>query len=154
MVKELILTSIFNSFELHIVQQEGGHVFTAMVSPFKWRPEPNLALFAASAPLVFGHMHGTGDLRWAKYPVVSDEQYTTEYMKLLDSRKEAIDRWLHKETTCVPFALCCSCKGGIWACREQEKVKQGSATWKFCHLDVLELWLWLQYGKTLRVRRV
>ena len=150
---EIVLTSLFNTPIHEQIRARGGRVYTAMISPFKGRPEPNIAMLAASRELVFGHKHGTGDMRWASFPVVSDAEYTTGYLQILDKRKTAIDDWMKKQQGDI--ALCCSCPGGIWGVQQFEKKNPGQqGTWNFCHLDVLEIWLWKQYGKSISVKRV
>lgn len=120
---KITLTSLFNTSKLAQVKASGGIVYTAMVSPLKGRTEPNTLLFAATKELVFGHKAGCGDERFRSFKPVSDEQYTQAFLEMLDYRTLDIDCWIEEQTSDV--AITCSC------------MDRG----KFCHLDVVALWL-------------
>lgn len=139
----------------HYGQNSGGRIYLVSLQDLRkhkvdeafmctvWPPKDgklkNEALFAPTAYLVGGHKNYASagkDPRFAKYKPVNDEEYTKLYRQILDERLPKIRKWC-EENADRTVALCCYC----------------SFTKAFCHLDVLEMWFWDTFGKTVKVER-
>jgi hypothetical protein len=116
-----------------------SEICTCTIWPKKYSPYENLGLFAPTQELVGGFYNWKskmGDPKWRSYVPVDPEEFTDRYEQLLDDRLVNIGPWCRQQSNRT-IALCCFC----------------AFTAEFCHLDVLENWLWKTYGKTVRVER-
>lgn len=106
-------------------QNHIGTVYTMTVKPVAGYP--NFELFAPTPAIVYGHKHFKGDMRFEKWPEVSDEEYRDTYRSIIYSRLKAIKEWYGALREGDELTLCCYCPQG-----------------KFCHRLFVESTLkWL-----------
>lgn len=120
-------------------KKQCDEICTCTVWPKKGSTMQNIDLFVPTQELVGGHKNWASkgsDTRWRSYKPINDEQYTEIYERLLDSRLNDIDQWCSEQRDRT-VALCCFCK----------------FTAPFCHLDVLENWLWKTFERSVKVER-
>lgn len=101
------------------------------------------AVWKPTWELVGGYKRGVStDNRWAKYQVLTAQEYVTKYWEMLNSRKPAIDQWLEAlPKGDVKVALMCYCPSVRWP------------NYTFCHLDAIEVWLFHIYSKRIKTER-
>ena len=120
-------------------KQQCDEVYTCTIWPKNDSGMDNVGLLAPTEKLVGGyknHAANGKDSRWKSYAPVTSKEFTQQYIALLDSKMDAIDHWCMEQNVRT-VALCCFCPFSA----------------PFCHLDVLEIWLWMTFGRRFRVER-
>lgn len=81
---------------------------------------PSMDLLAPTKALVWGYKSGTGDTRFARYPSLTEEQYTDGYRELIEARMPRITQWYRElpEDNNHELTLCCYCPAGNFCHRQ------------------------------------